>query len=54
MEYGHFKMEFLQSVLNIIKLYSWMASVDLKDVFYTVPIHPDHQTFLKFKWQERK
>ena len=29
-----------------------MASVDLKDAFYTVPIHPDHQKFLKFKWEE--
>ena len=29
-----------------------MSSVDLKDAFYTVPIHPDHQKFLKFKWQE--
>ena len=29
-----------------------MASVGLKDAFYTVPIHPDYQKFLKFKWQE--
>ena len=29
-----------------------MTSVDLKDAFYTVPIHPDHQKFLKFKWQK--
>ena len=29
-----------------------MVSVDLKGAFYTVPIHPDHQKFLKFKWEE--
>ena len=29
-----------------------MASVDLKDAFYTMPIHTDHQKFLKFKRQE--
>ena len=51
-EYEHFKMDSLQSVLNIIRPNCWMASVDLKDAFYKVPIHPDHQKFLKFKWQE--
>ena len=45
-------MESLQNVLNIIRPNCWMASVDLKDAFYTVPIHTDHQKFLKFKWQE--
>ena len=52
-EYEHFKMESLQSVLNIIRPNWWMTCVDLKDAFYTVPIHPDHQKFLKFKWEER-
>ena len=51
-DYEHFKMDSLQSVLNIIRPNCWMASVDLKDAFYKVPIHPDHQKFLKFKWQE--
>ena len=50
-EYEHFKMESLQSVLNIIRPNCWMASVDLKDAFYTVAIHPDHQKFLTFKLQ---
>ena len=26
----------------------FMASVDLKDAYYTVPIHPSHQKYLKF------
>ena len=52
-EYEHFKMESLQSVLNIIRPNCRMARADLKDAFYTVPIHPDHQKFLKFKWEER-
>ena len=50
-EYEHFKMDSLQSVLNIIRPNCWMSSVDLKDAFYTVPIHPDHQKFLTFKLQ---
>ena len=51
-EYEHFKMESLQSVLNIIRPHCWIASVDLKDAFYAAPIHQDHQKFLKFKWEE--
>ena len=46
--YEHVKMQSLQSVLNITRPNCWM---DLKDTFYTVPFHPDHQKFLKFKWQ---
>ena len=51
-EYELFKMESLQIFLNIIRPNCWMASVDLKDEFCTVPIHLDHQKFLKCKWQE--
>ena len=28
-----------------------MASVDLKDAHYSVPIHQEHQKYLKFEWQ---
>ena len=28
-----------------------MASVDLKDAYYTVPMQKDHQTFLKFEFR---
>ena len=51
-EYEHFKMESLQSVLNIIRPNCRIARADLKDAFYTAPIHPDHQKFLKLKWKE--
>lgn len=29
----------------------FMASVDLKNAYYTVPVHKDHHTFFKFKLQ---
>ena len=51
-ENEHFKLESLQNVLNNIRPNCWMASVDLKDAFYTVLIHPDHQKILKFKLPE--
>lgn len=28
-----------------------MASIDLKDAYYSVPIAPEHQKYLKFQWQ---
>ena len=47
-EYKHFKMESLLNVLNIIKPNVYMASVDLKDAFYSVPIHEENQKYFKF------
>ena len=47
-EYYHFKMDTLETVTRMMKLGCFMASVDLKDTFYTVPIHSDRQKYLKF------
>ena len=48
-EYQHFKMEHINDVLNIIKPNAYLASVDLKDAFYSVLIHNEHQKYLKFR-----
>ena len=48
--YQHFKMESLTNVLNMVKPGAFMPSVDLKDAFYSVPIHPEHQKYFKFFW----
>ena len=47
-EYHHFKMDTLETVTRMMKPGCFMASVDLKDANYTVPIHCDHQKYLKF------
>ena len=44
----HFKMESLQNVLHMVKSGVWMASVDLKDAYYSVLIHEEYQKYLKF------
>lgn len=49
--YHHFKMESLSDVFKIIQPNCWMASVDQKDAFYTIPIHKEYQKFFKFIWQ---
>ena len=41
-------MESLQNVLHMIKSGVWMASVDLQDAYYSVPIHEEYQKKLKF------
>ena len=47
----HFKMEYLQSAVRLMKPGCYMASVDLKDAYCSVPIHQSHQKFLKFAWR---
>ena len=43
----HFKMESLQNVSLMVKSRVWMASVDLKDAYYSVPINKEYQKYLK-------
>ena len=47
----HFKMESIRNVKHMIRKNCWMASVDLKDAYYSIPIHPKHCKFLKFLWE---
>lgn len=49
-QYNHFKMDTLQSVISLITPNCYMASVDLKDAYYSVPIAVSDQKYLKFKW----
>ena len=45
-EYKHYKMESFEDVFKIIKEDGWRASVDLKDAFFTIPVHIFHQKSL--------
>ena len=51
--YRKFKMDTLKTVLNLIFPNAFMASVDLRDAYFTVPIHSSHQKYLKFYWQDK-
>ena len=44
----HFKMESIKEVIDIVIPNVYMASIDLKDAFYPIPIHPEHHKYLKF------
>ena len=47
-EAPYFKTESIKNVLCMTEPGAWMASVDLKDAFFTIPIHSDYQKFFKF------
>ena len=44
--YRHFKMESLCTVLHMVKPGCYMASIDLKDAYYSVPIATEYQKYL--------
>ena len=50
---NHFKVDTLQSVLNSMRPNCFMASIDLKDAYYCVPIASSHQKYLTFEWDGR-
>ena len=45
---SHFCMETIQSVLLSVRQGDWMASIDLKEAYLQVPVHPDSRRFLRF------
>ena len=47
----HFKMETLKSALNFIKKGTYFAKIDLKDAYYSVPIHETDRKFMRFEWE---
>ena len=50
-ETHHFKMESLKHAIHMIRPGAYLASIDIKDAFYSVPIHPSHKKYLKFMWK---
>ncbi|XP_073399759.1 uncharacterized protein [Dendrobates tinctorius] len=47
-KYRRFKMESVKSAIPLIGRGWQMATIDLRDAYYHVPIHPDHRKFLRF------
>ena len=48
----HFKMESLKNALHMVRRNAYLASIDIKDAFYSVPICESHRKYLKFSWTE--
>ena len=52
-EYRKFKMETIARILQLIRPNMYMAKLDIKDVYYDIPIYKPHQKFLKFEYKSR-
>ena len=52
-EKEHFKMESIETVLSMIKKDCYMASIDLKHAYYSLPIDKEYRKYLKFYWKNK-
>ena len=52
LQYHHFKMDTLKTAVAMVRPHCYMASIDLKDAYYSVPIKETHQKYLKFQWRD--
>ena len=46
----HFKMQTLTSAIQLMQKGAFMASIDFKDAYYSIPIAEEDQKFLRFWW----
>lgn len=51
MIYQHFKMNSLQTVMDLISPGAYMASLDLADAYYSVPVATQDRKFLRLRWK---
>ena len=49
--YHHFKMDSIYNITKLVTKNCFMASLDLKDAYYSIPIKESHRKFLCFKWR---
>ena len=50
-QYHHFKMDTFETALTLVSKDCYMASIDWKDAYYTVPVAASDRKFLKFRWE---
>lgn len=47
----HFKLEALKTALAFVNKDCLFASIDLKDAYYSIPVHRESQGRLMFSWE---
>ena len=48
--YHHLKMDSLNTITNLVVKNCFMATIYLKDAYYSIPIHSGDRKFLRFEW----
>ena len=48
---GHFKMEDIRCVKDLLGKGDFMCKLDLRDAYLSIPVHPAHQKYLRFWWK---
>jgi hypothetical protein len=43
-------MENINMLIDLLQLSDLIATIDLKDAYFTVPIHWDYSKYLRFYW----
>ena len=51
LEVPHFKMETNKSILTAIQVGDWAVSLDLRDAYLHIPIHPAYRKYLRFHFK---
>ena len=51
--YIHFKMETFEHALTLVTPDIYMASLDIRNAYYSIPIDKSYQRFLTFKFEEK-
>ena len=54
MQYHHFKMETLQTVVNLMTQNCFFWSVDISDAYYSIPINPIDRKYFRFMHNGKK
>lgn len=44
----HFKMDTLIQVINLVNINDWAISLNLKDAYLHIPMHPNNRKYLRF------
>ena len=47
--YHHFKMDTIDTVINLMRPDCFMASVDLSNAYFSIPIAQAHRKYLRFE-----
>jgi hypothetical protein len=50
--YHHFKMDTLETVLNLIRPGMFMASIDFTDAYYSLAVAEHHRKYLRFEFDD--